>query len=82
MAGHPTKGKDTTAPMIQATANTQGASNGVSTIMAMILTTMRLDQIPVHEPTPDHCGHDVLHLLDRVHLANVLTAREFRHVPL
>ena len=39
-------------------------------------------QVPVHEPLADHRGDDVLHLPDRVHLADVVTARELVHVAL
>ena len=40
------------------------------------------DQVPVHEPPPDHHGHDVLHLPDRVEIADVVPARELVYLPL
>ena len=39
-------------------------------------------QISVHEPLADHRGDDMLHLPDRIHLADVVTARELVHVAL
>ena len=54
----------------------QGCTQGVG-------EPLRLgDQLPVHEPLPDQLRDDVRHLVDGVHVADVLTTRELVDVAL